>query len=103
MSISTEWLDNHCFEHDDKNDEYYRIKEWSSIELFAKYLIEINKWIVTAKVNVDGKRYRYSMMMQDITDDNFRMFVWSYNKEVRKQPFGFISNYHLDFTNNVIS
>lgn len=103
MNTNTEWLENHCFEYDNENNVYQRIKEWSKIKLFAKYLNEINKWIVYARINVDGVEYKFSMMMENITDDNFRMFVLKYNKEVEKWPFGYLAHYYLRFNNNIIS
>lgn len=103
LKQSKYWLKCHCFEYNRKNKEYKRHLKFDPISLFAKFLNEINKWIVSVRVNVDGKEYKFSMMMEDITDNNFRLFVWCYNREIRKQPFGYISNYHLDFTNNMIT
>lgn len=102
MSMNINWLVDHGFFWDAENKFFFKVT-FGHITLRATHNNDINKWIVDAIYSFEDKTYKFSMAMENITDDQFKMFVFDYNKQVKETCPNNYFTYRLDFANYIIS
>lgn len=98
---TVDWLKRHCFKLNRKEDAYIRWTPINTIMLSARQEKISDKWIIEAFVDYEGKDYVFALIVPEVNDRTFTEFAWRYNKEVKKQPFHWLSNYYLEFDERI--
>lgn len=101
MDENEKWLYQHCFEYDDVANVWVRDKEPFIVRLYARRMDR--QWLMSVRFEVNGKRYVCSNLLNGINDEEFEIFIKRYTYELKKQPFGYLASYYINFENGVIS